>query len=110
MFPFLKDIKVEYQWGGRIGLTFDFLPSVGRTGKHDNIYYSMGYNGHGVAFSQLAGQMIAALMADERSEITDHTLINRKLLGVPSASLSYLGINAYKLYYKLYDQLLDIGE
>ncbi len=45
--------------GGRIGLTFDFLPSVGRTGKHDNIYYSMGYNGHGVAFSQLAGQMIA---------------------------------------------------
>jgi glycine/D-amino acid oxidase-like deaminating enzyme len=109
MFPFLKGVKIDYQWGGRIGLTFDFLPSVGRTGKYGNIYYSMGYNGHGVAFSQLAGQMIAALMTDERSELTEHTLINRKLLGVPSASLSYLGINSYVLYYKLYDRWLDMG-
>jgi len=110
MFPFLKDIKIEYQWGGRIGLTFDFLPSVGRTGKHDNIYYSMGYNGHGLAFAQLCGKMIAALMAGERSELTEHMLINRTLWGVPSASLSYLGINSYKLYYKLYDRWLDSGK
>ena len=108
-FPFMKDVKITHQWGGRIGLTLDFLPSVGRTGKHRNIYYSMGYNGHGLAFSQLAGKMIAALMAGERSDTTDHMLIDRRLWGMPSASLSYLGINAYKLYFKLFDRWLDLG-
>jgi len=109
-FPFLKGITMTHQWGGRIGLTFDFLPSVGRTGKHRNIYYSMGYNGHGLAFAQLAGKMISALMASESSELTDHPLINRRMWGVPSANLSYLGINTYKLYYKLYDRWLDFGK
>jgi glycine/D-amino acid oxidase-like deaminating enzyme len=108
-FPFMKDVRITHQWGGRIGMTLDFLPSLGCTGHHANVYYSMGYNGHGLAFAQLCGKMIAALMAGERSELTDHMLLNRRLWGVPSASLSYLGINAYKLYYRLYDRWLGSG-
>jgi glycine/D-amino acid oxidase-like deaminating enzyme len=107
MFPFLKGIKATHRWGGRIGMTLDFLPSVGRIGKHRNIYYSMGYNGHGLAFSQLAGKMLAELMADEQSELTDHLLINKSIWGVPSASISYLASNAYKMYFKVLDQLSD---
>ncbi len=108
-FPFMKDVRITHQWGGRIGMTLDFLPSIGRAGGHENIYYSMGYNGHGLAFAQLCGKMIAALMAGERSELTDHMLVDRRLWGVPSPSLSYLGINSYKLYYRLYDRWLDSG-
>ena len=70
----------------------------------------MGYNGHGLALSQLAGKMLSELMAGERSELTDHMLINRRLWGVPSASLSYAGINTYKLYFRAYDQWLDFGD
>ncbi len=109
LFPFMKGVRISHQWGGRIGLTVDFLPSVGRTGKHGNIYYSMGYNGHGLAFSQLAGKMLSELMAGDRSELTDNMLINRRLWGIPSAALSYAGINTYKLYFKAYDRWLDIG-
>ena len=110
MFPFLKGIKVTHQWGGRIGMTLDFMPSVGCTGKHKNIFYGLGYNGHGVAFCQLAGKMIAALMAHEKSEMTDHMLMNKRVLRLPSAALAYLGINAYKYLYKMEDRLLDIGK
>jgi glycine/D-amino acid oxidase-like deaminating enzyme len=78
-------------------------------GAHGNIYYSMGHNGHGLAFAQLCGKMIAASMAGERSELTDHLLVDRRLWGAPSTSLSYLGINAYKLYYRLYDRWLELG-
>jgi glycine/D-amino acid oxidase-like deaminating enzyme len=109
MFPFLKGIRVTHAWGGRIGMTLSFLPSVGRTGKHNNIYYSVGYNGHGLAFSQLAGKMLAALMADERSELTDNVLINKPILGMRSASITYAAVNAYKAYYKALDQLLKRG-
>ena len=90
-------------------MTLDFLPSIGRFGKRRNIYYSVGYNGHGVALSQLAGKMIAELMAGEKTDLTEHFLINKRLWGVPSAALTYLGINSYKLYFKLCDRLLDFG-
>jgi glycine/D-amino acid oxidase-like deaminating enzyme len=106
-FPFLRETRVTHQWGGRIGITLDFLPSVGRTGRHGNIYYSAGYNGQGLCFGQLAGKMIAALMAGENSELTTNMLIDRRLLGVPSALLTYAGSNAYKLYFRLCDKRLD---
>ncbi len=40
---------MTHAWGGLIGITLDFLPFVGRTGMHGNIYYSAGYNGCGLA-------------------------------------------------------------
>ena len=109
VFPCLKGVKVTHQWGGRLGITLDFLPSIGCRGKQRNIYYSMGYNGHGVAFACLAGKMIAELMAGERTELTDHPLINKSIFGVPSASLTYLGSNGLIKYFKLYDRWLDMG-
>lgn len=108
LFPFLDGIKTTHAWGGRIGITLDFLPSIGRTGAYQNIYYSAGYSGHGVAFSQIAGRIIAALMAEEHSDLTRHMLINRKLLKIPSAFLAYLGINGMKLTYKAKDLLQSI--
>jgi len=110
LFPLIKDARITHQWGGRVGMTYDFLPSIGRTGKHDNIYYSVGYNGHGLAFSQLAGTMLAELMAAEKSDLTDHFLINKRLWGVPSAALTYLGINSYKTYFRMCDWMLDVGK
>ncbi|MBI5117092.1 FAD-binding oxidoreductase [Candidatus Poribacteria bacterium] len=107
-FPFLKGIKVTHQWGGRIGITLDFLPSVGRTGKHNNVYYSMGYNGNGLGFGQLAGKMLAALMAGENSELTNNMLINKPMLGIPSASATYLASHGLKFYYKTRDRLLEM--
>jgi glycine/D-amino acid oxidase-like deaminating enzyme len=106
-FPFLEGIRVTHGWGGRLGITLDFLPSVGCTGRHRNIYYSVGYNGQGLCFGQLAGEMIAALMAGEKSELTTNMLINRRLLGVPSAFLTYAGCSGYKLKFRFWDRLLE---
>ncbi len=105
--PFLRDVRVTHAWGGRIGLTLDFLPSVGCTGKEKNIYYGMGYNGQGLACGQLAGKIIAALMAGEESELTTNMLVNRSLLGIPSALLTYAGSQTYKLYFRWCDKRLD---
>jgi NAD(P)-dependent dehydrogenase (short-subunit alcohol dehydrogenase family) len=106
-FPFLSGIRMTHGWGGRIGITLDFLPSVGCTGKHGNVHYSAGYNGAGLAFAQLAGQMIAARMADEKSELTENLLNDRTLLGVPSAFLTYIGCNAYKGFFWFNDRILS---
>lgn len=110
LFPFLKGIKVTHEWGGRIGMTLDFLPLVGCAGKHNNIFYGLGYNGHGVAWSHLAGKMIAALTDNEKSDLTDHLLIDRRTWPLPSSSMAYLGINSYKLIYKIKDHLMGLSK
>ncbi len=102
-FPFLKGIRMTHAWGGLIGITLDFLPFMGRTGLHGNIYYSAGYNGCGLAPSQLAGKIIAAMMAGEKSDLTDNAIINRNAFYVPSDTLMWAGINAYKLMFKFND-------
>ena len=109
-FPFLRGIKVTHQWGGRIGITMDFLPRVGRTGSHHNIYYALGYNGCGLAPGQLAGKVFAAMMAGEQSELTNNILINKSTLGVPFASMAYVGAKGLSYYYKGVDRRLDAGK
>jgi glycine/D-amino acid oxidase-like deaminating enzyme len=56
IFPQLRDVKVEYAWGGTLDFTFDMMPHAGQT---DGIYYSVGYAGHGVAMATYLGTKVA---------------------------------------------------
>jgi hypothetical protein len=46
-------------------MTLDFLPAIGRTGRHDNVLFGIGYNGHGVAQASYAGTLLAKLASGE---------------------------------------------
>lgn len=61
-FPSLRDVPVTHRWGGPIAFALDFLPAVGVTGTHRNVYYSVGYAGHGIAMGSYAGTMVADLL------------------------------------------------
>src|SRR5437867_2284377 len=52
VYPQLRDIKVEYAWGGTLDVAFDIMPHAG---KMDGIYYALGYAGHGVAMATYLG-------------------------------------------------------
>ncbi len=58
-FPALKDIAVRACWSGYVSFANDALPVVGATGSQQNIYYSAGCSGHGVASQSMVGHMIA---------------------------------------------------
>lgn len=61
-FPELAGLPVTDFWGGPIAFELDFLPALGRAGRHRNIFYSHGYAGHGVALASYAGRMLADLV------------------------------------------------
>jgi glycine/D-amino acid oxidase-like deaminating enzyme len=65
-FPELHDVVIDRHWGGPIFLPLDFLPRLGRGGRHGNIVHSVGYAGHGLALASYAGSMIADLIHDRR--------------------------------------------
>jgi gamma-glutamylputrescine oxidase len=58
-FPELGDLSFESFWSGWVAFTMDLLPLIGKTGKHKNVHYSIGYNGHGVSLATLMGTMVA---------------------------------------------------
>jgi gamma-glutamylputrescine oxidase len=61
-FPALRDVPLTHRWGGQISFALDFLPAVGVTGAYRNVFYSVGYAGHGIAMASYAGTMIADLL------------------------------------------------
>jgi len=57
-FADLGDVRIARFWSGWIGLTLDFLPVIGTTGRATNVHYGIGYAGHGVAQATLMGAML----------------------------------------------------
>ena len=57
VFPQLGEARIDYAWGGNIGITVDRMPHVGRMGSR--CYFSQGYSGHGLALSNLCGKLLA---------------------------------------------------
>jgi glycine/D-amino acid oxidase-like deaminating enzyme len=57
--PQLADVRVEYSWGGKVGLTFDRMPHIGRAA---GVMYAMGYSGTGVVMSNWLGTRAAEWM------------------------------------------------
>lgn len=52
VFPRLRDVRVEYAWGGTLDFAFDTLPHAGRI---EGCHYALGYAGHGVALATWLG-------------------------------------------------------
>jgi glycine/D-amino acid oxidase-like deaminating enzyme len=63
IYPSLCGQRVEYKWSGRVAVTLDGLPHVGKIAE--STFFAMGYNGRGIALSILLGQMLADLSRGE---------------------------------------------
>jgi glycine/D-amino acid oxidase-like deaminating enzyme len=61
LFPQLADVRIDYAWGGTIGVPLNRAPQIGRLAP--NIFYSQGYSGHGVNVTHIAGQIIGDAVA-----------------------------------------------
>ena len=57
IYPDLSNVKIDYGWTGKIAVTVNHIPQIGRLTS--NIYYSQGYSGHGVNMTHLAGKLIS---------------------------------------------------
>ena len=91
-FPELADLPIAHAWAGWCGFTLNFLPVVGRDPGDDSFYYSVGYNGHGVAQATAMGGLLADLMTGRRNRW--HEVICRKPAYMPPKPLRYLSIKA----------------
>jgi len=78
VYPQLKDVKVDYVWGGTLDFAFDMMTHVGEV---DGIYYSLGYAGHGVAMATYLGKTVAEAML--AGNIKEHPFASFEFPGAP---------------------------
>ena len=102
VYPQLKDVKVEYVWGGTLDFAFDQMTHVG---EEDGIFCSLGYAGHGVAMATYLGATVAEAML--KGNIKEHPFAK---FDFPSAPLGLYNGNPWFLpfagmYYKVLDWL-----
>lgn len=57
VYPQLKEVRIDYEWGCSIGIVVRRIPMVGRI--DNNIYYVQGYSGHGVNATHIMGEVLA---------------------------------------------------
>jgi glycine/D-amino acid oxidase-like deaminating enzyme len=101
-YPQLADRRIDYAWGGTIGVPVNRVPQLGRVAP--NVFYCQGYSGHGVNVTHLAGQIMADAVAGtaERFDL----FADVKPFVVPGADrfqkpMVALGV----LYYQIRDRL-----
>ncbi|MCL4124327.1 UNVERIFIED_CONTAM: hypothetical protein GTU68_060250 [Idotea baltica] len=63
IFPQLADIKIDYAWGGTLGITMNRMPHFHRVAG--NVLSLSGYSGHGVAMATMGGKLAADVIAGQ---------------------------------------------
>jgi gamma-glutamylputrescine oxidase len=102
VFPLLKDVQVEYAWGGYVDITLNRAPDFGRL--EPDVYYLQGFSGHGIALTGMAGKLVAEAIAGEAerfdvfTRIPHHPFPGGALLRRPALVLAML-------WYRLRDLL-----
>jgi len=71
IYPQLAKARIEFTWGGRIGIVLNRVPSIGRL--EPNLYYMQGYCGHGVNATHIAADIVSDAMCGsaERFDLFD---------------------------------------
>ncbi len=57
IYPQLQEVRIDFEWGGKIGIVLNRIPAVGRI--NGNVYYCQGYSGHGVNATHVMGEIMA---------------------------------------------------
>ncbi|MCB1699258.1 MAG: FAD-binding oxidoreductase [Halioglobus sp.] len=102
VFPQLRNTRIDYEWGGNIGIVVNRVPVIGRL--RDNVYYSLGYSGHGVNMTHAAGEIVADAIGGtlQKMDLFERVGHWRIPFGQSlSAQMVALGM----LYYRLLDRL-----
>jgi glycine/D-amino acid oxidase-like deaminating enzyme len=102
IYPQLSSARIDYAWGGTIGVPINRVPQLGRLSP--NVFYSQGYSGHGVNVTHLAGRIMADAVAGTMEQFD--LFANVKPIVVPGASvLTKPMVTLGVLYYQIKDRL-----
>ena len=102
IYPQLADVRIDYAWGGTIGIPVNRVPLLGRLAQ--GVFYCQGYSGHGVNVTHLAGRIMADAVAGSVEQFD--LFANVKPFVVPGAAIfTKPMVTLGMMYYQMKDRL-----
>lgn len=92
-FPELKAAAITHRWGGALGVSRDWCPTVSMDQK-SRIAWAGNYVGDGVATSNLAGRILRNLILNHDEALNTLPLVNHQSPVWEPEPIRWLGINA----------------
>ena len=86
VYPQLAACRVDYAWSGMMSYGRHKMPQLGRL--PEGIWYGMGFGGHGVAPTTLAGDVLAAAIRGGRTDLERFTAWGLPSTGGPAGLLA----------------------
>jgi len=101
VYPQLKDVNIEFGWGGTLAITMRRMPHFGRKGE--SVYWAQGYSGHGITMANMGGKLVAEAIAGNAEGFD--LFANLKHFPFPGGRLlRWPGLVAGMLYYSMLDR------
>jgi len=91
-FPMLRDVTMEYRWGGRLCLSWNDVPAFGEIEK--NLFSACCQNGLGTAKGTSSGILAAELATGTKSGLLEIMHQQKQPRMLPPKPFSWLGVNA----------------
>ncbi len=101
VYPQLNEAKLDYCWGGYIGITVDRMPHLGRIGT--STLYAQGFSGQGVALSGICGRLMANAIRGQAEQFDVMSKFQPPVF--PGGKLRTPALVLAMLYYRLQDMM-----
>jgi len=108
-FPSLKGIQFTHNWGGPVGVPRDWMPTV-RFDPASRLGIISGYTGQGVATSNLAGRLLAALVAAKSSALEKLPFAQHRSPNWEMEPLRWLVVTYMQKAFQRLDDALEAGK
>jgi glycine/D-amino acid oxidase-like deaminating enzyme len=92
-FPQLADLEFVYEWGGPIASTTRLTPFFGSL-HNGNTIYALGYTGHGILSTRVAGKILAHMALSRCDEIERLKMVVDKPFPYPPEPIRALAVRA----------------
>jgi glycine/D-amino acid oxidase-like deaminating enzyme len=91
-FPSLASLDFPWAWGGPICSTTRLTPFFGRA-LDGRVVYGLGYTGHGLGTTRIAGRILAHMALDRPGDVLDLAMVRRKPFPFPPEPLRTWAVN-----------------
>jgi len=102
-FPQLEELNFPYAWGGAIASTTRLTPFFGEL-RGGRILYALGYTGHGIGSTRIAGKILAHRALERRTELFDLSMVRKNPFPYPPEPLRSVAIHAVTSALRKVDQ------
>lgn len=89
--PGMAKLPRAFQWTGTLAISLRRNCSMGVRGEHNNVYYALGYSGHGVTAANMAGQVLTDLYSGSDEKWRGIPFVQADFSPIPLEPFRWLG-------------------